>query len=106
MDSGTMAQWAAVAVSVTFSLAAIVIAWLNRRNDKIEDIDQRQDRLDHRLQRVEADMKHLPSKDMLHELQLTMAEMRGQLGVVVESVRPIKAIAERMQDWALEGARK
>jgi len=119
-----MAQWGAVVLS----LAAIVIAWINRRTDKIdgletriqqlesdvagqpsvdviEAIDKRQDRHDTRLQKVETELAHLPSKDTTHKLELDIARISGQLEVVIESVRPIKEIARRMQDVLLEGGR-
>ncbi|MBB4199070.1 hypothetical protein CCR94_16370 [Rhodoblastus sphagnicola] len=106
MDSGTMAQWAAVFVSVTFSLAAMVLAWINRRSDKIEAVEATCDALDKRLATVETEVKHLPNVDLVHELQLTMAEMRGEMKTLLARVEPIKAISERLQNWALEGHAK
>ena len=41
----------------------------------------------------------------MHELQLSMVEMKGQLAVIVERVAPIKAIAERLQENMLERGR-
>lgn len=124
MDSGTMAQWGAVTISVL----ALAVAWVNRRTDKIEaldkrlqalssevatlpahdiveSMDRRQDRHDTRLQKVETELAHLPSKDTTHKLELDIARISGQLEVVIESVRPIKEIARRMQDAMLEGNR-
>jgi hypothetical protein len=102
MDWGTAAQW----VAVILSLAALAIAWVNRRSDKITAIEQRQDRHDARLQKVEADMSHLPDTTLVHGLQLSMVKMEGQMAVIIERVGPIKAIAERLQESMLEGNRK
>jgi hypothetical protein len=102
MDSGTIAQWGAVGLS----LVAIAISWINRRADAIDALERRQDRHDARLQKVEADMAHLPSVDSIHKLEVSMTEIKGQLAVVSESVRPIKAIADRLQDAIIEGVHK
>lgn len=100
MDAGTMAQWAAVGIS----FAALLIAWLNRRSEKIEDIEKRQDRFDARLQKVEGDVIHLPSKDLVHALQLAIAKLESKIDVVATRVEPIRAISDRLQEAILEGA--
>jgi len=97
-----MAQWG----GVILSLAAIAIAWVNRRTDSIRAMEQRQDRHDLRLQKLESDMGHLPGKDSIHKLELAVASLHGQMDVVIERVGPIKAIAERLQEVMLEGNRK
>lgn len=102
MDLGTVAQWGAVALS----LVAIIIAWINRRTDKIQDLDGRQNRFDSRLQKVEAELSHMPGKDLVTSLQISMAEMKGQMEVIAERVRPIQAMTNRLQESMLEGHSK
>jgi len=125
MDVGTLAQWAAVGISLT----ALFVAWLNRRTNVIQSLDRRiqdieadlarrpgkdvsdalghrQDRHDARLLKVEAEMAHLPSKDMIHALELAIKDMQGQLQVVLARVEPIKAISERIQEAMIEGVHK
>jgi len=99
MDSGTMAQWGAVIIALT----ALVVAWINRRTDKIEGLETAQDVLERRVAAIETEVKHLPGVDLVHELQLALTQMRGDMNTLLARVEPIKAIAERMQDWALEG---
>lgn len=98
MDAGTLAQWAAVALSA----AALLIAWATRRSEKIQDIEARQDRFDGRLQKIEADVTHLPGKDLVHALQISLVEMKGKMDVISAKVEPIKAISDRLQNWMLE----
>lgn len=103
MDWGTAAQCG----GVVLSLAAIFIAWVNRRNDAIKNAEDRLDRHDQRIQKVESEVAHLPGKDLVFTLQLSMAELKGQMAVVVERVGPIKAVADRMQEMLMtEGSRK
>jgi predicted nucleic acid-binding protein len=65
---------------------------LNSRLDVVED----------RVVKVEATMAHLPSKDTTHHLELSMAEMRGELRTLAERIKPIAAISDRIQDAVLE----
>lgn len=95
MDWGTAAQWG----GVLLSLASMVVAVLNRRAERIGALERR-------VGEVESEMKHMPAKDSVHNLEMAMVEMRGQLAVVIERVGPIKAIAERLQEAVLEGNRK
>lgn len=102
MDWGSMPAWIADAVSV----AALVVALNGRRSDKAEAAEKRLDLHEGRLQKIEADMVHLPGKDSVHGLEMAMQEMKGQMAVIIERVGPIKAIAERMQEVLLEGAKR
>jgi uncharacterized coiled-coil protein SlyX len=79
---------------------------LTARNQK-DVADLLESRNDHevRLAKVETTVEHLPSADVVHDLKLAMADMKGQLAVIVERVGPIKAIAERLQENFLEHGR-
>ena len=102
MDSGTFAQWAAVAMA----LVALVISAVNRRAERIGKVEERLEGYDLRLQKAEGELAHLPGKDSVHKLELAMANLHGQMAVVIERVGPIKAIADRLQEVMLEGARR
>ena len=43
---------------------------------------------------------------MMHELQLSMTRMEGQMNTLDERLKPVAAIAERMQDLLIEQGRK
>jgi tetrahydromethanopterin S-methyltransferase subunit B len=102
MDWGTTAQWASVGLALT----ALIIAWLNRRTDAVEKLEKRVEGCERGITKVSGELEHLPGKDLVHTLQLAMTEMRGQMDVIAERVKPIQAIASRMQEAMLEGARK
>lgn len=98
MEWGIVAQWA----SLAFSVFAFVFAIWRRRDDDVEEFETQLAKGESRLTKLEADMAHLPSKDSMHELQLTVEGMKGQLAVIAERVAPIKAISERLQESMLE----
>lgn len=48
----------------------------------------------------------LPNIGAMHELQLSMSRMEGQIGMMGERLKPVVAIAERMQDLLIEQGHK
>jgi hypothetical protein len=89
-------------LAVCLSLYTLVTA--RNRKDVAELRDASGDH-EKRLVELETTVEHLPDGDTVHELQLSMVEMKGQLAVIVERVAPIKAIAERLQETFLEHGR-
>jgi hypothetical protein len=106
-----MLDWSEVwqGLSAAGSISAVALSLytlMTARNRK--DVGNLQDAsTDHenRLTKLESTVEHLPDGDTVHELQLSMVEMKGQLAVIVERVAPIKAIAERLQETLLEHGR-
>jgi hypothetical protein len=107
MDWGTTAQWGAFLLA----LLALVRGEL-RSQDKdykedMKSVEKHFENVDGRVGRVESELAHMPGKDLVHALQISMVELKGQMAVVVERVGPIKAVADRMQELMLtEGVRK
>jgi hypothetical protein len=101
-DPWQMVTALASLLAVCLSLYTLVTA--RNRKDVTELIDARNNH-ETRLAKVEVEVSHLPGAQTVHELQLSMTEMKGQLAVIVERVAPIKAIAERLQENLLEHGR-
>ena len=101
-DAWQMVTALASLLAVCLSLYTLVTA--RNRKDVTELIDAKNGH-ETRLAKVEIEIAHLPGAQTVHELQLSMIEMKGQLAVIVERVAPIKAIAERLQESLLEHAR-
>jgi uncharacterized coiled-coil protein SlyX len=106
-----MLDWSEIwqGLSAAASLGAVVLSLytlLTARNRKdVADLHDTNRDHEKRLTELESTVEHLPDGDTVHELQLSMVEMKGQLAVIVERVAPIKAIAERLQETFLEHGR-
>lgn len=120
MEWGNVAQiLSALVALLAFFLSVRAIA--NRSNqeklDRIETslatIDDRMrkedarifsrlDGLESRTASIEAELRHLPSKDALHHLEKALLKMEGKIDVIAARVEPIKAISERIQESMLE----
>jgi hypothetical protein len=118
MDWSIWAPWIAIAVSIG-SVAYTILSDRGKKHDerfaKIEtDLKTRADHnqvgilaakvdiVEDRITVVENDFKHLPDKETTHRLELSISEMRTEMRGLSEKMRPIAAMAERVQDAVLE----
>lgn len=115
-----LAPWVAIVVSI---LSAIYAA-LNGRSKKV-DADMADLRKDHkadhdatairlsamksendmlkeRITRVESEIEHLPDKDATHRLEMALASMQTEMRGLSEKVKPISAMADRIQEAMLD----
>lgn len=84
--------------SVTTDLASkasnTVTAALTGKLDLLED----------RTTRVETEMKHLPDHRAVSKLEGMINQLSGEVGILSERIRPVAAIAERLQEKIMESA--
>lgn len=102
MELGSAANWA----SALIAISAIVFTMLSNRaratKEAVDGLEARVSETERRADRLETAIKHLPDKDAVTELKLAVAELRRDIAVIAESVKPVAAIAARMQEWMLE----
>jgi Protein of unknown function (DUF2730) len=98
-----------VALSTIFSFGSLIWTMFSgpsRRNaTRLDEMNGRLDRHDHRLQSLEQEMRAMPSKDDMHKVQLSLGRLEGQFAVLNERLAPVKAISERMQELMMEQGR-
>jgi hypothetical protein len=106
MDLGTLANWAAVLVA----LAAIVISLAGNRAKalaaKIARLYERVDTVEDRVIKMESLIAHLPNKESTHRLEVSMTELRAEVQVLTERIKPVAAVSERLQAFLLERAER
>jgi hypothetical protein len=113
-----IAPWAAVLLSVI----ALVRSEFSGRSKKIEErfvsveewveskaskdqvgvLAGKLDIVEDKVTVVQNDLKHLPDKETTHRLELSIGEMRTEMRGLTERVKPISAIADRIQDAIME----
>ena len=54
---------------------------------------------DRRIQGLEHDIKHMPSKEEIHQVKLDISEMRGAMGRMEESVSGMSKTVDRIDDY-------
>jgi hypothetical protein len=100
--------WLSIASGLT-SLGTLVYVFVtagSRDNSvAIKKVDDRVLDLEQRTARIETDIRHLPSKDGVQRMEVTLAEMNGKIAVLSERLQPVAAISERLQEFMLERAK-
>ena len=59
-----------------------------------------------RIQTLEEGMKHLPTRESQHSIELALRDMNGRFSALDEKLKPIAATTERLHDLLMEQARK
>lgn len=102
-------------LSLVVAVAALVMPYLtNRSKDLDKKIEGKADAIlvgtlagkldlvEDRVTVVENDLKHLPDKETTHRLEMSIGDMRAEMRGLAEKMKPIAAIAERVQDAVME----
>lgn len=107
--------------AVATEVSAAVVSSLNEMNTrvttletaktehakKIESVEVVVAHLGNRMQTAETTIRALPTSKDFHELALSMMRIEGDIGKLDERLKPIGAIATRLQEFQLEnGAQK
>jgi hypothetical protein len=62
--------------------------------------------LEQRVLKTEAAIEHLPDVQASHRLELAIATLNGRIETLDEKLKPVAAIADRMQELLLEQAKR
>lgn len=101
-----------VAVSICAMLITIstaVWSWLtagSRKNEKqitaLNDVISDQAK---RLDKLENEIKNLPSTDAVHRMEISLEQMRGDMRVLTTSVEPMKELVAHINEILIENAK-
>nr|WP_286174242.1 DUF2730 family protein [Rhodobacter sp. NTK016B] len=79
----------------------------SRANAKrIEDQDQRLNRHEARLSSVEQDIRNLPAQGDLHQVQLALERMHGDLKEMRAIMGRMESIVSRHEEHLLDGSKR
>jgi septal ring factor EnvC (AmiA/AmiB activator) len=115
MEPGTIAQWGSALISL-LSLTVAVIAvisssrkgWEEKIAKVAENLKEHVEQtsgLNDRVTKLERDIEHLPDNAVTHRLELALSELRSDVAVMTERLKPVAAISDRLQEFLLEQAR-
>ncbi|MCT7668212.1 DUF2730 domain-containing protein [Shinella kummerowiae] len=57
---------------------------------------------DRRIQTVEGEIKHLPTREAQHQIEIGLEKINGRLDTLAESLKPIRANGEMLNDLLRE----
>lgn len=61
---------------------------------------------DRRIQTIESELKHLPSKDEVAKLNIAIAEMRGDIKELDGHMESVTHTVRRIEDYLLKGEKR
>jgi hypothetical protein len=67
-----------------------------------EAVTGRVDQLEQRLVRIESELPHLPDRESVHRLELSVSDMRGDMRAMAERMTTVSETSRRLQEWLLE----
>lgn len=116
MSPGDMMPYVSLALGVIAILGHLKV-WFNSGEKELTtqvaalkaDAEIREKKLiehDRRIQSVESDMKYLPDRESQHRLELALEKVNGRLDTLNETLKPIKANGEALNDLLLERAKQ
>lgn len=95
------------AAALVISLLTSVYAWLTSKakanSEHLISVDKKLTDHDRRIQFVESEIHHLPSKDDVNELKLAIADVRGEMGQLGADVRSISNTIGRIDRYLENG---
>lgn len=98
-------QWLGAAALV-ISLLTSVYAWLTSKakanSEHLKSVDKKMIDYDRRIQAIEGEMKHLPDKDGVNDLKLALAELRGTVGALTESLSGVSRTVRRVENFLMK----
>lgn len=108
-----LSQWVGLALSV-IALAGIVWGWATAGDKKaveglagkIKGVGDKLDDHEKRIQSMEGEMKHLPSKDMVHDLQMTMKDIQIEMANLKAETQGAARASRRVEEYLIEKASK
>lgn len=96
MQLAAISQWISI-LALLLGIANLLWAWVSRpardvgarvdeANERIDDAFEGLKGHDRRIQRVEDDLRHLPTKHDLHELELKITAIKTELDSIAKVV--------------------
>jgi len=71
-------------------------------SEQLAAFDKKNAEHDRRIQAVEGELKHLPDKDMVTDLRLALAELKGNVGALTGEMGSIARTVRRIEDYLQE----
>ncbi len=101
-DWGNIAQWVALAISAFALLRTVYSDNKKAETSRVSRIEEEQTKIDDRVTRIEGEMNHLPDREMVHRMELSLSELKGDFKALNQRLVSMAATSERLQEFLLE----
>lgn len=84
------------------AFAGVVTGWIGKGAKeaavKLADHEQR-------LSKVENDLSHMPNTETVHQLQLAISDIKGQMGIMAKSSEATERTTRRVEEFLMQKGR-
>jgi len=99
-----MKEWLGAAALV-ISIGVTIYAWMTARSkvnaEHLKAVDGGMKEHDRRIQNLESEIQHMPSKDSQHKLELSIAQMSGEMKTMSANMDSMTRTTRRMEEYLL-----
>jgi len=97
-------------IAVCISIGSTFWMWLtagSRSNtEELRKVGETLDDHDRRIQGVEQEIRHMPDRETVHRLELTMKDMQAQIAAMAASAEATERTARRVEQFLIDRANK
>lgn len=108
MNAESLDLWLKIIVSA-LSVGAITFSWLTSRSaantKQLQTLHERDEQQEKRIQRLESDIAHLPDKETVHRIELSVEQMRGDIHGMREGFKAVERTAVRIDEYFMDRAK-
>ena len=105
MDLQPIVPWLsafALIISLGTTVSTFLTSGAKQNAKKIADLDESSKALESRVQELETEMRHMPDKDAVHRLELTLKDMQTEIIKIYTSAEQSARTTARVETYLLE----
>lgn len=105
MDLSIIMPWIGAALSIIAlgtQLKAIMSSGEKKLDERLTKAENSLVGYDRRIQTVEGEIKHLPTREAQHQIEISLEKINGRLDTLAESLKPIKHNGEMLNELLRE----
>ena len=102
VDTELIRNWVAV-IALVISASSVIVVWLKAPGQsiarKLGEIREDLKKHDRRIQRVEQEIKHLPTSEEVAELQIGVTRLEGDMKRIEETLGGVKSTVQSIDNY-------
>jgi len=93
-------------IALAVSLGGTIYAWMTSRSkvnaEHLKTVDTALSEHGKAIQAIEGELKHMPAKDDVTELKISMAEIKGSVAVFSEGMGSLSRTVRRIEEYLMK----
>jgi hypothetical protein len=81
-------------------------AALAERDGRLRLLGDKVETTEDRISTLEGEFRHLPDRNSVHSINVSLEQMKGELKALGEQLKPVAKISDRLQEFLLEQAKR